>query len=332
MNNSDKLSIILKVLKALVFKIKIPLAITWNITYRCNLKCGYCGAHESNPKELDTEKVLAVISEFIGLGTKFVKFSGGEPLLRDDIGEIVDYCSKQGLSILMNSNGTLVKSKINEIKKISEMQISLDGTKAVHDLIRGPGTFDKAIEAIEICKNNGINVIITTVISRYNASCIQFVVDLAEEYNIGIQFQPVEQLCSTNSSKDINLFFGLNELEYKKIIVSIIEMKKNGKKSIQNSFSGLRHIYHWPHSRKVKCLLDLIHCHIEPDGRIFICNEFRNYQRYLVKIQESYKKAFLSLSLPYRCTECWCSDSEYCMCADFKPDSIFEMYKRLKHQ
>lgn len=318
----------LKVIYALAFKKKTPLAVSWNITYKCNLRCGYCGAYEKNTEELDTKSVLSVVSEFAGLGTRLIKFSGGEPLLREDIGEIIEFCRYKKLGVLINSNGILVKKKINEIKNIDEIQLSLDGTKDEHDFIRGAGTFDKTVEAIEICKREGIKVIITTVISRYNTSCVPYMVDLAGKYNVGIQFQPVDQMYSTNSSKDIRLLFSPSENEFKKAIAYIISIKKKGNKSIHNSISALRHIYYWPQPRKVKCLLDLIHCHIEPDGRIFICSEFPGYHEHLVKIGQSCKEAFCRLSLPYKCKECWSSDAEYCMCADFKLDSMFEMWKR----
>jgi MoaA/NifB/PqqE/SkfB family radical SAM enzyme len=328
MNASNKLFVILKVIYALVFKKRIPLAVSWNITYKCNLRCGYCGAHEKNVEELDTKSVLSVVSEFAALGAKLIKFSGGEPLLRADIGEIIEFCRHKKLGVLINSNGTLVKKRIDELSNIEEIQLSLDGTKDVHDYIRGAGVFDKVIEAIELCKSKGVKVIITSVISRYNTSCVPFLLDLAEKYNVGIQFHPVDQIYSTNSSKDIRLLFSPIESEFKKAITYIIGKKKGGSKSIHNSVSALRHIYHWPHPRKVKCLLEMIHCHVEPDGKIFICSEFPGYQQYLVKICRSYKEAFYNLGLPYKCKECWSSDAEYCMCADLKLDSIFEMWER----
>lgn len=329
MGAAEKFLNVLKVFNAIVLKKKIPLAVSWNITYRCNLRCGYCGAYEKNTEELDTAGVLAVIDEFAALGTKFIKFSGGEPLLREDMGQIIEYCHRSKLSVLMNSNGILVKERIKEIRHIKEIQLSLDGEEGVHDSIRGKGSFKKAIEALEVCKNNGIQVIITSSLSRYNTSSVAFLIDIAEKHKVGIQFQPVDQLYSLNSSKDINRLFSPCQDEFKKAISYIIEEKLKGNKAIKNSLSGLRHIYHWPHPREVKCLLGLIHCHVEPDGRIFICNEFPDYSRHLKTRGDSYKEAFRNLFFPAQCKECWTSDAEYCMCADFKLDSIFEMWERL---
>lgn len=329
MSAAGKFLTVLKVFKAIVLKKKLPLAVSWNITYRCNLRCGYCGADGKNTEELDTKNVLSVVSEFVALGTKFIKFSGGEPLLREDIGQIIEYCCGKNLSVLMNTNGILVKDRIKEIKQIKEIQLSLDGEEGVHDSIRGNGSFRKVIEALEVCKSNGIKVIITTSLSRFNTSSVAFLMGIAEKHKVGIQFQPVDQMYSLNSPKDIRLIFSPGQTEFKKAISYIIDQKRKGNKYIENSFSGLRHIYHWPNPRKVKCLLGLIHCHLEPDGRMFICSEFPDYYRYLKGSEGSYKEAFRNLKFPFQCKECWTSDVEYCMCADFKPDSIFGMLKRL---
>ena len=329
MITADKFLAVAKVFSALLLKKKMPLAVSWNITYRCNLRCGYCGAYEKNTAELDTNNVLAVVSEFAALGTRFIKFSGGEPLLREDIGRIIEYCCGKKLSVLMNSNGILVKERIKEIRQIKEIQLSLDGEETVHDSIRGKGSFKKAVEALEVCKSNGIKMIITASLSRNNVSSVAFLIDLAQKHKVGIQFQPVDQMYSLNSPKDIRLLFSPSQTEFKSAISYIIDKKRKGNKYIRNSFSGLQHIYHWPTPRRIKCLLGLIHCHVEPDGRIFICSEFPDYYRYLKKSEGSYKETFRNLTFPFQCKECWTSDVEYCMCADFKPDSIFEMFKRL---
>ncbi|MDD5561011.1 MAG: radical SAM protein [Candidatus Omnitrophica bacterium] len=329
MNSVEKVITVLKVFKAIVLKRKIPLAISWNITYKCNLRCGYCGTYEKDTKELDTKNVLAVIKEFAALGTKFIKFSGGEPLLREDLGKIIEYCRSKKFDVLLNSNGILVKDRIKEIRNIKEIQLSLDGEEGVHDSIRGNGSFKKTIEALEVCKRHGIKVIITTSLSRYNTSSVAFLIGIAKEYEVGIQFQPVDQMYSLNSSKDIRLHFSPNQEEFKNAITYIISNKIKGNKFIKNSLSGLRHIYHWPVPRKVKCLLGLIHCHVEPDGRVFICSEFPDYYRYLTGKDKNYREAFCNLAFPFQCKECWTSDVEYCMCADFKPDSILEMWGRL---
>jgi len=99
----------------MVFKKRFPLAVGWNITYRCNLQCKYCGWWENRASELNTKDIIGLIKELAFLGTKFISFSGGEPLLREDLGDIIDFCKMKGIYVSINSNGTLVKEKIKNI-------------------------------------------------------------------------------------------------------------------------------------------------------------------------------------------------------------------------
>ena len=150
-----------------------------------------------------------------------------------------------------------------------------------------------------------MQVSIAAVISKYNIHHIPYILDIAKRYKVGVHFQPVDQSLSANSQKDIRLLFGPNENDYKKAITFLIRKKSNGYKFIESSLDGLKHLYHWPHPRKISCLASLLSCVIEPDGKIFICDMFPAYQKYLVPISESFKKSFNSLSLPYHCQGCW---------------------------
>ncbi len=76
MNFLEKLNISRKVLLARIFKRKIPLAVSFNITYRCNLQCKYCGYRERKVEELNTKEILRLIKELTALGTKFITVTG----------------------------------------------------------------------------------------------------------------------------------------------------------------------------------------------------------------------------------------------------------------
>jgi len=325
---SEKLNIIKKVLQAIVFRKKNLLAVTWNITFKCNLQCGYCGAWEKEMKELNTERVFAIVEEFANLGTKFIKFSGGEPLLREDLGEIIDFCKRKGIRVLLNSNGTLVKKEFWKIKEIDEIQLSLDGPRDINDALRGKGVHDKVIEAIEICTNNKINVSLSTVISKYNIACIPYILDVATKYKIVAWFQPVNQMVSTYSDKDIHSLFAPEERDFKSIVNFLIEEKKKGNKAIGSSYAGLKHLYHWPTPKKVDCFLRFFHCLMEPDGRIFTCNEFKDYQKYLIPVSKSIRDSFNKISFPHPCVNCWCSDIELNLICNFKLNAMMNIWKR----
>ncbi len=328
----EKIDITCKVLRSIIFKIKFPLGVTWNITYRCNLKCGYCGIWQKKVEELDTQSVFNIINELANSGTKFIKFTGGEPILRKDFEDIVSFCKAKNMHVFINSNGSLIKKEFSKIEDIDEVQFSLDGPRHIHDAIRGIGVHDNVIEAIEICKDRNINVFLNTVLSKYNIAHISYILNVAKKYKIGVFFQPVAQSLA-NSDDDILALFGAEEKEYKEIINYLMEEKLRGNKYISNSISGLRYIYCWPHPQKINCAVSFIHLLLEPDGKIFICNIYPNYQKYLVSISASVRETFDRVRLPQACSECWCGSlTEFNLAVNLKLDSMLETWKRFSQQ
>jgi len=147
---------------------KVPLAVVHKITFRCNLQCKYCGCWKTKRKELTTGQIKKAMKEFANAGCVWWEITGGEPTIRKDIGEIIKYGKDLGFIVGMITNGLLVKQKIDELKYLDCMYISFDGSKKIHEGLRGKGTHEKVIEAIRLAKEYGINVYPETVLSRQN--------------------------------------------------------------------------------------------------------------------------------------------------------------------
>ena len=88
MKIKDKIFIGHSILKSKLLKKSSPLTVGWSLTNRCNHECKYCGIPNVKSNELTTEQIFSIIDELSELGTKIIQFTGGEPLLRDDIGKI----------------------------------------------------------------------------------------------------------------------------------------------------------------------------------------------------------------------------------------------------
>jgi len=159
--------------------------INWNISGRCNLSCRHC-YYDFGIKELKTEECLEImdsISDFFGIGTS-VTLGGGEPLVREDIYEIISAGKKRGLRMILASNGTLITQEVAKKLKnsgIEEVIIPIDGLKDSHEFMRGKRTFDLAINGIECCKREGIDVVIDPCITRYNRGDLSAILDLSEK-------------------------------------------------------------------------------------------------------------------------------------------------------
>lgn len=162
--------------------------ISWNTTNACNLNCPHCyrDASKALPDELTTSEAKAMLQQISEAGFMIMIFSGGEPLLRDDIFELVEHAKGLGLRPVFGTNGTLLNRET--VKRLKEsgaaaMGISLDSTDAEkHDCFRGvPGSFDKTMEGMKNCREAGLRFQIHTTVMDWNYDEIEQITDLAIE-------------------------------------------------------------------------------------------------------------------------------------------------------
>ena len=165
--------------------------VVWNVTKRCNLRCVHCYASADpspHPDELTTEEGMALLEDLARFGCPVVLFSGGEPLMRPDILDLIHKGVSLGLRAVVSTNGVLIDRPLaRELKKLglSYVGISMDGLQEVHDRFRGvKGAFDKAMEAMENCKAEGLKVGLRFTINKLNAREIPGIFDLVEEHRI----------------------------------------------------------------------------------------------------------------------------------------------------
>jgi len=163
--------------------------IAWEITRSCNLACKHCRAEarlEPYPGELTTEEAKALIDTFPETGSPIIIFTGGEPLLRKDVFELVAHADAKGLRCVMAPNGTLIDEK-NALRMvesgIQRCSISIDGPDAKsHDEFRGvPGAFNASMRGIEHLKNAGIEFQINTTVTKGNLAHFKEIFHLAED-------------------------------------------------------------------------------------------------------------------------------------------------------
>jgi len=142
----------------------------WFLTRKCNYRCRGCNVWMNQySDELSTEDVKRGLDILREIGVLEIVFSGGNPLLRDDIGEILDYASKYFITTVYD-NGSIAASKIDEIRNVDFVAISLDTLdEKKNDYLKGVnGAWRKAMEAINVLKNEGIHVGVSPTISQMN--------------------------------------------------------------------------------------------------------------------------------------------------------------------
>ncbi|MCX5842299.1 MAG: 12,18-didecarboxysiroheme deacetylase [Deltaproteobacteria bacterium] len=165
--------------------------VVWNMTRRCNLKCIHCYSNSRNIRyknELTTDEGEKLISDLAAFRSPVILFSGGEPLMREDLPELVEFAVDQGMRAVISTNGTLLTKKtVNILKKtgVSYVGVSLDGMEKTHDRFRGvEGAFNTTVKGIRTCLEEGIKVGVRLTMNRKNFSDIPAIFNLIEKENI----------------------------------------------------------------------------------------------------------------------------------------------------
>jgi 12,18-didecarboxysiroheme deacetylase len=165
--------------------------VVWNATRACNLRCIHCYAQAgARPAadELTTAEGLSLLDDLADFGAPVVLFSGGEPLLRPDLMDLIRHAVGRDLRAVLSTNGTLITA--DTAKELADLGlsyvgISLDGLAETNDRFRGQaGAFDRAMAGIEHSGRAGLKVGLRFTIYRHNVAAIGPIFDLLEERDI----------------------------------------------------------------------------------------------------------------------------------------------------
>jgi len=165
--------------------------VAWNITRTCNLKCVHCYSNSDAKKysgELSTAEAKQFIDDCAAFKVPVLLLTGGEPLIRPDVFELVEHANTQNIRTTFSSNGTMIdKETAKRIKAlgVGYVGISLDGLGAANDQFRGQtGAFDRALTGIRNCLNVGQRVGLRFTINRYNFHDLENIFRLIKEEGI----------------------------------------------------------------------------------------------------------------------------------------------------
>ena len=283
---------------------KTPLVVSMVVTNRCNYSCGYCDRWDGRGERLSTAAVLNMLDDMAAMGTKRLILTGGEPLIRKDIFDIIRRGKTHGMRVNLNSNGTLVPKFMHKLRMIDGLTISIDGDRDVHDSIRGEGAFDSALMAVRAAKDHpNIKVRLSAVISARSIGAEDALLNIARQEGIEVFFQPAEH-------RQLGGDYGENELaprtsQYRETISHLIREKEAGA-PIANSVSALRYLRSWPDGAALPCAGSLLFCRVDFDGMVKICGRMGEYEEAYSATDLGFREAFLRLGRA-KCPTCWCA-------------------------
>jgi len=291
-----------KTAKARILRQKVPLFISWALTDRCNYSCKYCNIWKRNTEELGTGDVINLINKLSKCGTEAISFAGGEPLLREDIGEIIRHCRRQGIYTKITTNGSLIPEKIKEISDVNLVKITLNGPRYLHDSQRQLGSYQAVMDAVDLIKRSDIDIGINCVISKENIDCLDFVLDKARKLRVKVSFQPLESREGFNEYVNKNL---PEPERFKQVISGLIKIKRKGNSYIANSLPALMYLYNWPDHPGMKCWAGQLYFRITPMGSFTACDGIRDDRSVLLKSESNIKDVIAKMDSVFCRKKCW---------------------------
>ncbi len=261
------------------FERYVPLVMSWNVTRECNMKCNHCYINATEKKlahELTTEEGKKLIDQICQVSKPLLILSGGEPLLRPDIYELIKYGASKGLKMGLGSNGSLIDDVVASKLKaagIATVSISLDShIPAQHDEFRGvAGSWQKAVNACKALRKNNVLVQINTTLTQQNYDQIDDIMNLAEE--IGVENFHLFFLVPTGRGSKLT---DISPEKYEDMISStfakVTKHKLNVRPSCAPQFMRIAKGMGLDMRQWVRgCMAGLHYCRIYPNGDVTPC-------------------------------------------------------------
>lgn len=227
-------------LKYKITKRRKPLIVFFLVTNRCNLKCKHCfpNSPHRNIDDLPLKEILPLIDEMKKMGTQRITLLGGEPLLREDIGEIIKYITNKGILCDLITNGYFIEKKIDALKRLDSICISLDGAEDANDMIRGKGAYKKIIESIRAAQASGLSVRVSMILTPYNIDTFDEFIETAKKMNFSVY---ISFMGETPPDSDI---YPERE-KVQKFLKQLLIKKKEGY-PISNTVESILYSINWP--------------------------------------------------------------------------------------
>ena len=253
-----------------------PFFLAHAVTFGCNSRCQTCSYWKLTPRmkeDLSTAEVRQLLDEAWAAGMRAYYLFGGEPLVRKDIGAIVDYAHDRGFLTTMNTNGSSLGQKAEALTGLDFAFVSLDYFTPFHDTIRGRrGSFDEVIRGIDRLRSVApTKVTLVTTISRLNLDAIEPMARLAQELGVQISYHAVEPTLDfgfTDSHESPNLRLGLTPQELRAFYARLLEVKRGGYPLLETE-EVLRD---FAEGRPWTCRFPRMFVYVSPDKQIYSCD------------------------------------------------------------
>lgn len=221
------------------YRMLIPLFVTIELTKRCINNCLFCYLDTKSDYELNLDELKNILDDLKNLGAMFITFTGGEPLIRDDIVDIIKLSKEKGFCFkLFSSLSFECKEKLTEMYKygLFDIEVSLHGFRDTHNYVTGRDCFDITVKNIIFARKIGYRVVIKTPITNININELIWIKKFADENGIIVRFDPI--ITSSEKGNKKNTEFQIDADNFKGLISrGIFELESSFVESSKEYFS-----------------------------------------------------------------------------------------------
>ena len=286
---------------------------------------GYCRKKSGIKGIKEIKKIIKGLGK---LGTKRMSLVGGEPLLRTDIDQIINYIKKNRMECALTSNGYLLPDMLDKVKKLDLLVLSLDGREKNHDSGREKGSWKKTMKALKIACKNKIPLQISTVISKENLNDLVWLAKLGEKFKLWIAFTPLINQSQENIKMPISRLLPTDK-QYHQVFKQIIRLKRKGARFLFPE-KVYRMALKWPDFSYIRCQAGRYFALIDSNGDFYPCPQLVDVIKVKNIIKDGLKIAWKYLN-NHQCQACPfpCSNN-YSLIFALDPLALLDLWKSYK--
>jgi MoaA/NifB/PqqE/SkfB family radical SAM enzyme len=344
MELSKKIDTFGKILSCSMLGKKTPIACHYSVTNRCPWRCKYCSFSMKDKAECTTAQAREIISSLARNGNVRLHLVGGEPALREDLGELVKEAKRGKLYVTMATTGYRFPQIWERIKDIDLFFMSFDGPKEVHDEQRGAGALDTLFTAIDLLRSMSKEFWTTTVITKKNIGHIDYVLETARKMKFKVNFHLL-YFTSTDTYLDNSIHPSSVDTQlaadgdYRRALRHLLKRKESDMKDvIASSASYLKCLSEWKdysrvyseeRSRWYLCWAGKMHCYIDANGDLYPCADVMGKVEPRSILKLGFEKAFGALP-PVPCRSCLVACyNELNMLFSLRPDVVLNWNRKV---
>jgi MoaA/NifB/PqqE/SkfB family radical SAM enzyme len=287
-----------------------PFEVQAQLLNACDLRCVYCRCPEVKTEMLSTDEWRGIIKSLGDHGTMRIKFQGGEPTLRTDFNEICAQAKQAGMTTATVTHGRQIVSQPDLVEHLDELVVSLDSAHPdVNDRLRGVGSFQTAVRAIEVGLSRGLRTFVNMTVCKDNLSDVQDTLEFCEQLGVLINIQPVK--FGRDYYDDDARCLSLTHEQTRNLHTQLVEWKKE-KRGLLFSARAYQKGISWPDTSVLTvksegnstCMGGRYYIHIEPNGDVLPC--IQHGATFVPKniLKDGFVQALHNAS-HHDCGDCW---------------------------